>query len=131
MNWRLILQLSLFGLFMGIGTVFFIPPNFETPFWLAIFVLCAYVIARQVPSRHFLHGFLVSVVNSVWVTIAQVVLFGAYAATHQRELEAMQALPVPPRLMMLIGGPIFGVLTGLVLGFFAWVASKLVRRAVA
>jgi len=57
MNWKLIFQLSLFGLAMGIATVF-------VPFfWLAIFIMCAYIIVRQVLSRHFVHGPMVSIVN--------------------------------------------------------------------
>ncbi len=42
MNWKLILQLSLFGLAMAVGTVFVIPSNVEPLFWLAIFAVCAY-----------------------------------------------------------------------------------------
>ncbi|MGA3051148.1 MAG: hypothetical protein ABSE00_04425, partial [Chitinispirillaceae bacterium] len=56
MNWKLILQLSLFGLAMAIATVFIILSKIEPFFWLAIFALCAYVIARQAPDRYFLHG---------------------------------------------------------------------------
>lgn len=49
MNWPLILKLSLFGLVMGIATVFVIPSRVEPLFWLGIFVVCAYVIAKQCP----------------------------------------------------------------------------------
>jgi hypothetical protein len=41
MNWRLIAQLSLFGLAMGIATVFFIPSTIEPLFWLVIFGISA------------------------------------------------------------------------------------------
>jgi len=34
-----------------------------------------------------------------------------------------------PRRMMVITGPIIGVISGLVLGLFCWVASKIVKRA--
>jgi len=51
MSWRLILTLSLFGLGMGIATVAFIPSNTEPLFWLAIFVMCAYLIARNASHR--------------------------------------------------------------------------------
>ncbi len=40
MNGKLILQLSMFGLAMGLATVFFIPSSIEPAFWLAIFVVC-------------------------------------------------------------------------------------------
>ena len=85
MNWKLILQLSLFGLAMGIGTVFVIPSTIEPLFWLAIFILSAYIIARRVPGKHFLHGFFVSLVNCVWVTGSHILFFNQYIANHPRE----------------------------------------------
>jgi hypothetical protein len=60
MNWLLIAVLSGFGLAMGIGTVSLIPSSVEPAFWLVIFAICAYVIARRAPGRFFLHGVAVS-----------------------------------------------------------------------
>jgi hypothetical protein len=41
MNWKLIAQLSCFGLAMGVATVFLIPSTIEPFFRLGIFVVCA------------------------------------------------------------------------------------------
>ena len=128
MNWKLIFQLSLFGLLMGVATVFVIPSNIEPVFWLLIFGTCAYIIARRCSSRYFLHGWLVSVVNSMWITACHVLLFDSYVANHPREAAMMGSMPLPshPRLMMALMGPVIGVVSGLVLGLFAVVAAKLV-----
>jgi hypothetical protein len=75
MDWPLIFTLSLFGLAMGLATVFVIPSNIEPLFWLLIFIVCAYAIAKRAPGRPFLHGLLVSLVNSVWISAAHVLLF--------------------------------------------------------
>jgi hypothetical protein len=128
MNFRLIFQLSLFGLAMGVATVYVIPSNIEPLFWLAIFVACALLIARRAPGRPFLHGFLVSLVNSVWITGAHVLLFDSYVAGHAAEAAMMSRMPLPPRLMMLLTGPVVGVVSGLVLGLFAFVASRFLKR---
>jgi hypothetical protein len=132
MNFKLILQLSLFGLFMALATVFFIPSNIEPLCWLVIFLVCAYFIAKQCNGKYFLHGFLTSLVNCVWITAAHVLLFTHYMATHQQEMDSMTKMPAPlnahPRLAMLIVGPIVGILSGLVLGLFAFVASKIVKK---
>lgn len=130
MNWKLIVQLSLFGLAMGIATVFLIPSIVEPFFWLVIFVTCAYIIATHAPGRYFLHGLLVSVVNSIWITGAHVLLFNRYIANHPQEAAMMASMPLPrsPRLMMLLIGPGIGVVSGVVLGVFAVIASKLVAR---
>jgi hypothetical protein len=126
-DWKLIFQLSMFGLAMGIATVFVIPSSIEPIFWLVIFVICAVIVAKQRVGKPFLHGLLVSLVNSVWITAAHGLLFDTYVANHARETAMMQGSPVPPRLMMLLTGPIIGLLSGLVLGLFAVVASKAIK----
>ena len=129
MNWKLIFLLSLFGLAMGIATVFWIPSNIEPLFWLVIFGISAYFIAARCSSRYFLHGLLVSIVNSIWITASHVLLFDQYIANHAREAAMMTSWPMPgsPRLMMAVIGPVIGVVSGLVLGLFAFIASKLVK----
>jgi len=130
LNTKLIFQLSLFGLVMAIATVFWIPGKIEPAFWLPIFVICAYIIAKRAPGKYFLHGFLVSLVNCVWVTSAHVIFYPTYISNHADELAMMANMPMPehPRRMMLIFGPLFGILSGLILGLFAFVASKLVKK---
>ena len=130
MNWKLILGLSLFGLAMGVATVFVIPSNIEPVFWLAIFLVCAYVIGTQALGRYFLHGFLVSLVNSVWITSAHMLFFDQYVVRHPAEAVMMSSGPLPnsPRLMMAVMGPLIGALSGIVLGLFALIAGRLMRR---
>src|SRR5437868_6072228 len=132
MNWKLILQLSLFGLAMGVATVFVIPSNIEPLFWLAIFIGCAVVIARRCIEKYFLHGFAVSLANCVRITSFHILLFSSYLARHPQEAAMMKTMPLPdsPRLMMLMTGPVVGVVSGIVLGLFAFIASKLVKPAV-
>jgi hypothetical protein len=130
MNWKLIFQLSLFGLAMGIATVFVIPSKVEPAFWLVIFLICAYLIAKRSPGKFFLHGLLLGLANSVWITAAHVLFFDAYIARHAQEAAAMQSMPLPasPRVMMALIGPIIGLISGVVLGLFALVAGKLVKN---
>jgi hypothetical protein len=128
MNWRLIALLSVFGLVMGLATVFVVPSSVEPIGWLAVFVISAYCIAQYAPGRYFLHGLAVSLANCVWVTGSHVLLFRQYAANHAAELEMMRTMPMAnhPRLLMLVTGPVIGLVSGIVLGLFALVAHKLV-----
>jgi len=128
MNWKLIFALSLFGLAMGIATVYVIPSNIEPICWLVIFIICAIVIARVQPARHFLHGLMVGIVNSIWITGAHVLLFDAYIANHAKEAAMMHNMPLAPRAMMCVVGPVIGVVSGVILGLFAWIAGKLIRK---
>jgi hypothetical protein len=126
MRWRLILTLSMFGLAMAFATVYVVTPKVEPLFWLAIFGFCAFTIARSGAPKPFVHGLLVSVVNSVWITAAHVALADTYLARHPQEAEMSGS---SPRLMMLVVGPIIGVVSGLILGLFSWIASRFVKPA--
>jgi hypothetical protein len=129
MDWKLIFLLSGFGLAMAVATVFVIPSNIEPVFWLVIFLVCAYLIARRRSDRLFLHGLCVGLVNSVWITATHLLLFDRYMATHPQEVAMMKSMPGSPKLMMVFFGPIFGSIFGLVLGLFTWVAGKVVKPA--
>jgi len=128
-DWRLILTLSLFGLAMAIGTVSTIPSSVEPVIWLAIFVICAFVIARYRSRRHFLHGLLSGLLNSVWVTSAHIIFFSTYIDHHPKEAAMMGSMPLPnsPRLMMALVGPVVGVVTGAIIGLLALLAGRFVR----
>jgi len=131
MNWRLIFLLSLFGLFMGIATVYFIPSSVEPFCWLIIFLLCAYLIAKNAPGKYFLHGFCLGLANCVWIIAAHILLFDSYASSHTAEIAMMHNMPYMPKVMMLITGPFVGIASGLIIGLFSFIAGKLVKKRVA
>ena len=120
----------MFGLGMAVATVYAVPSKVEPAFWLAIFLVCATVIAKRAPGRYFLHGLCVSLVNCVWITSAHILLFDAYAVSHADEVAMAGRMGVPPRAAMAIMGPVVGVVSGLVLGLFSVIASKIVKPAV-
>lgn len=134
MNWKLIFGLSLFGLAMAFATISLIPENVEFAFWLVIFIICAYLIAKNAPGKYFLHGFCVSLVNCVWITGAHVLWCTTYLANHPNAAQMGQKMQIVPghiRWSMLVTGPFFGIAFGLVLGLFAFVASKIVKKPAA
>jgi len=73
----------------------------------------------------------VGLANSVWVTGAHMLFLDQYLARHPREAAMMSSMPMPthPRLMMAVTGPVIGLVSGIVLGIFAVVATRLVRPA--
>jgi len=133
MNWKLIFQLSLFGLAMAVATISLIPSNIEPIFWFLVFIISAYVFAKQLPSKYFVHGFVLGLVNCIWVTAAHMLLANAYMAHHHQEVAMMKTTPLSnhPRVFMLIAGPIAGILSGLVIGLFSFIASKIVKSSAA
>ena len=132
MKWMLQLLLSIFGLVMAIATVYLIPTKIEWIFWLVIFLICAYIISKQCTEKYFLNGFMVSIFNCVWITGFHVLLYHSYIASHP-EMEQMSAnMPLAnhPRIMMLITGPIVGILSGIVLGLLSLGASKIFKKTI-
>ena len=130
MNWKLIFQMSLFGLIMAFGTVSLIPERTEIIYWIVICVFCAFVIAKQCAEKQFLHGFWLSILNSVWITSVHVYFYRTYAAKHPDVASMgtnMHFLASHPRLLMLILCPIFGVAFGLLQGLFALIVSRFVK----
>lgn len=130
MNLKLVLQLSLFGLIMAFATISLIPQNIEWVFWLVIFVFCAYVIAKAGKGKYFLPGFLLSVFNSVWVTAAHVLWYTSYAAHHPQMAamgNSMGYFSTHPRMLTLLIGIPSAILFGLIMGLFAFIASKMVK----
>jgi hypothetical protein len=128
MNYRLVALLSLFGLVMSLATVFIVPPNLEPILWLVIFVICAVVLAKRAPSKAPLHGFLVSLLNCVYITTAHIVFAETYIAGHPDEAAAGAQFGLPVRAMMAITGPVIGVISGGVLALFTFIATKFVKR---
>ena len=124
MDWRLVLSLSLFGLAMAFGTVYVIPPSVEPFIWLAILVTSAVIIARRRPDRPFAHGFATGLMNSVWMTAGHILLYDTFMAGHPSEAEFIKTAPMPPRVMMLLTGPVVGIVTGIIMGGIAAIAVR-------
>ncbi len=132
MNWKLIFGLSLFGLLMAFATVYWIPSSIESFIWLPIFLLCAWLIAKNAPGKYFLHGLLVSLVNCVWITGVHIKLSTAYIANHPQEADMYAQMFAKTGLSMhramLVFGPVIGIISGIVLGLFAFAASKIFKK---
>jgi len=133
MNWKLIFQLSIFGLVMAFATVSLIPEQVELLFWLIIFAVCAYIFAKAGTGKYFLHGFILSLFNCVWIIIAHVIFYNSYVLNHPDMAKMGNNMPLTthPRLLMVITGPIFGAIFGLIQGLFFYIASKIIKKKAA
>ena len=131
MNWKLIFQLSLLGLVMAFGTISLIPAHYEFIFWLVIFIFCAYTIAKRCADGYFAHGFLTGVVNCVWISAVHLFFYQAYMTNHP-DIGAMNShMPISlqehPRLLTTASGLFIGLISAVILGLFAFIASRFVK----
>lgn len=128
MNWKLLIALSLLGLVMAVATVFWIGPRIEPLFWLIDFVFCGWMIARRAPGRLFLHGFVLGLLNCVWVVAAHATWYDAYTANHPQMVTMMKDSPIDGRTMQFIAGPVIGIISGLVIGLITLLMAAITRR---
>ena len=126
MNWKLITLLSLFGLAMAFATISFVPTRIEPFIWLVIFIIVAGLIGKYAPGKYFLHGFMVSIFNSVWITVIHLIFYDAYIASHPELVEANPMYTSSPWTMA-VTGPIIGVVSGLIQGLLAMIAAKTMK----
>ena len=126
MNWKFIFKLSIFGLAMALLTLSMIPMKIEPFCWLAIFVLCAYLIPKYVSGNYFMHGFMTSILNCVWITSIHFIFYRQYLVNHPGMAGTINntAFNLSPRALMLLTGPLIGFLSGLILGTFTLIAAK-------
>src|SRR5689334_17980825 len=116
MNCKLIFSLSIFRLAMVIATVYFILLNIVPFLCLIIFIICAWIIAKRCSEKYFLHGLMVSMVNSVWITAAHIILFSTYIGNHPQEATMMEKMPMfaSQRMTMAVIGPVVGLVSGII-----------------
>jgi len=132
MNWKLTLQLSVFGLIMAFATISLISQNIQWPFWLAIFIFCAYIIAEKCTGKYFLNGFMVSIFNCFWILLVHLICFKTFIKHNPMPNNSQMPanVMIHPRIIMVVFGIIIGVVSGLVLGLLAFIASKIVKKGV-
>jgi hypothetical protein len=150
MNFKLILALSLIGLAVALGDVFFIPATISSVIWLGIYVYYAYAIARNSRAGgfghglvwRFLNGLALGIVNSLWITATQVLFPDRYLAAHPHMLAMVK--DVGPSTLWLalcrslhlsgsdrdilgIVGTTTGIFVGIIIGVFAVVAGMMMK----
>ena len=130
MNWKLIVVLSLFGLAMGFATVYFVSAQAEPFYWLCIFVVSAFFVARNCWSNYFLHGLFTGLLNAGWIILIHLLLFNTYLANHPVEAKMITdpSGALSPKMVIVVMGMIAGALSGCVLGLFCYIASRMLNN---
>lgn len=113
---------------MAIATVSFIPIGMEPVLWLFIFGFCSYTIAKKCDDRFFFHGFMLSIINCIYIVAFHVAFWDAYSAAHS-DMVASFPKDLNPRMVSAASGPIIGVISGIVQGIFCIVAAKIQKKA--
>lgn len=129
MKWKTILLLSLFGILMGLNSVFGIIKNIEWLLWLIIAIVSAYVLNKQTKKLLVTHAVITGLFIGILNAIIQSSLFDMYLANNP-EIEGFNQWPitVEPQYFLLMAGPFVGIVYGLVIGLFALIIKKILKK---
>jgi hypothetical protein len=130
MNWRLIFLLSLLGLAMSLASVSLIPEKYDMMSIGVLLLINAFVLARYLNGRYFVSGIMVSLFNAVYITAVHVIFYDTYIANHPAMVKMGDEgmMHSHSQMSMVMMGPIIGIGIGLVQGFLAWLASKIMKK---
>lgn len=130
MNWKLILLLSLFGIVLAFAGVLGLPGRYEAIIWLIVFIIYAVIIVRKTTGKYFLHAFLTSIINGVWIGIIHAAFMSTYLGNHQviRGIYKTMPLSYHRRIMTVIMGLALGIIMGIIAGLVAYAAEKTMKK---
>jgi hypothetical protein len=135
MNKKLIFILSLFGLLMGFATIYLVPAIYVRLFWLTVFIICPFFIAKYSTRKYFLSGLFLGLLNAAWIAVAHILFLNTFMANHPHEAELASNIAtlfkIPAgsiMILILARGIVVGLLSGLVLGLFAFIASQIIKK---
>ncbi|MFZ1323512.1 MAG: hypothetical protein WAT71_18320 [Ignavibacteria bacterium] len=122
MNWNLILKLSLFGLLMGVLSVFgLLPTGFEFFPWLIIAVISGYLISKHTTKLIITQSVVLGLFMGIIVSVFQAVFFDKLIENNPGSLDGLKEIPtaMEPQYVLLFSGPFIGIIFGIVIGLIA------------
>ena len=130
MNWELIFSLAAFAIAMGVASVFGYTQGIELYCWLVIACICAFVLARSVVHKLFLHGLLVGIAQGIINGIVQSSFYNTYLQNNPQVAEQMRQnpFPFPPSVFVLLSSPFIGAVYGVVVGLLTMILVKVMRK---
>jgi len=126
LNQKLITKLSLWGVGMGLITVWGLAGPYEGWVWGVVIVAAALQLARHGAQQLFLHGLIAGFAMSLAAQLLQALLFPIYMANNLSQSADFIQLPIdfPPRLFILLLAPFIAAASGVALGVAAQIAER-------
>lgn len=131
MNWKTILSLSIFGIIMGLLSVYGISKGFiEFALWMVIAVISALAIERTTRDKLVTHGFLVGFLDGLFHGIVVSILADTYFMNRPEVLELYMQMgeTIPVRFFPIIASVLTGIVYGLFIGLIVYLTRKSTKR---
>ena len=126
MNWTLILLLASFGLLMGLLSINGYTQKIEPFLWLVFGVIVAYILSRNINYKPLLHALLIGLFWGVLNGVSQSAFFDQYLTNNPGLQERFkQASFIQPRWLVLITGPVIGLIAGILIAGLTWLFKRI------
>ncbi len=128
-HWKLAFALSPIGILMGaIMVLGLATPELIIPLWVAFSIGTAFMILRYAPEQWFLQALVIGLIWGLFHNIVESVFFDTYL-TNNSGYEGAMSNPdfIAARYWVIFTGPLAGIATGCMVGFFVWII-KATRR---
>lgn len=126
MNWYIIILLSLFGAIMGLLSIKGYTGKLEPILWLLFVIISVLVLSRNVENKPFIHGLIIGLCWGIFNGLIQSSFFDQYI-TNNPNLQSSfnKSNAIKPQFLVLIMGPLIGLVTGVVLGGLTFLLKKI------
>ena len=116
LNQNLILKTGSFGLFMGILNTLGYTQNFEIYIWIIIVLGSAFIVAKKINEKIFIHCLLIGLCWGVDTTFIEAVFLNTFQNNNLYLKDIfIQSKWINPRILLVLLGIIFGCFSGLLL----------------
>ena len=126
MNWTIILLLASFGLLMGLLSINGYTQKIEPFLWLVFGIIVAYILSRNINNKPLLHALLIGLFWGVLNGASQSAFFDQYLTNNPSLQERFkQSTFIQPRWLVLISGPVIGLITGILIAGLTWLFKRM------
>ncbi|MBI2420112.1 MAG: hypothetical protein HYV28_19800 [Ignavibacteriales bacterium] len=121
MNFKLIMNLSLFGLLAGSLNVFALTAGNDWVIWVLFWILASMLLKKKVAEKFFLHAFITGALFTLLAYFVQILLFDLYVANNPVIQSTISSLEpeVHPKTYFISIGLLLALGNGLILGLIA------------
>jgi len=127
MNWTIILVLAFPGLIMGVLAINGYTQKIEPFLWLLFGLATALILSKNISSKPIFHALLIGLFWGVLNGLFQSFFFDQYIANNPGLQDRFkQSKFLQPRQMVLVTGPVIGLVTGVVLGGLTWLFKRII-----
>jgi|TARA_Y100000385_G_scaffold41240_1_gene38440 hypothetical protein len=124
-NQKIILQTSLFGVFMGIFSVLGWSQNSQPFIWLFTAAITSFYLYNNLNNRIFIHSIIIGLSWGIDCALVMVLFFKTYHTNNPQFVnEILNISSSYPRIILLITG----LLAGIVSGFFIYIPIYILKK---